>query len=748
MRAIEDAGALARENDGWALSDLAVVGVPPLLRQVIDARIDRLGEDARRLLAVAAVVGQETSLLLWATIAGVEEDILLGLVERAAEARVLMPTADGARFTHALIREALYDGMLPLRRRAWHRLIGEALSTQPRADPDAVAYQFRQAGDPRAVAWLDRAAERAFRAYAWISAVDRLEAALPLLEMAEMGAEERAWLLYRLARLLRLSDPERGLRYLEVAAPLAAGSGAAALAAYITFDRGRLAGGMITRYQHRILADMAEGIAALEALPDTERVVRGGREELWLADALSAEDPTGAFAAASHTTIGMNIRLGTFVVWLGWFGRYAEALALGEQALAETAAHIPGNVYAVISAADAHQGLGYTHAAQGRPEAARAALRQSGSLNLLIGHHMLAALALIRELDMVTLVYATDDPAARERLAGQIEQALVRASGLYAEHRAPRAYRVPLLYLAGHWAEARAVAQVPENYLTWLGMIDHARGDRSDAWRLVQDALPAGPATEPGGMPLIPALGLQRLAAALALDEGDLSSAREWLEAHDRWLAWSDAILGRAEGCALWSRYHRAAGDLAAAREAAERALAHAAEPRQPLGLLAAHRLLGELDAAAGRQTDAAAQLDQALALAASYERALTLLALAELDQATEGRRNCPLVPGRSTHDSLRARCAAPALVRADVLLARLDASARRPPRLARCPLRTFGAGAGCATADRRGSDRCWIARATLRRSQYRQRAPAGIYGKLGVNTRAAAALAVDHRLA
>src|SRR5207248_6497790 len=95
------------------------------------------------------------------------------------------------------------------------------------------------------------------------------------------------------------------------------------------------------------------------------------------------------------------------------------------------------------------------------------------------------------------------------------------------------------------------------------------------------------------------------------------------------------AVRGRAEGPLGWAAYHRAAGDLGAARAHGERALARAAEPRQPLALLAAHRLLGELDTAAGRHADAAAHLDQALALAgacaAPYERALTLLALAGL---------------------------------------------------------------------------------------------------------------------
>jgi len=94
---------------------------------------------------------------------------------------------------------------------------------------------------------------------------------------------------------------------------------------------------------------------------------------------------------------------------------------------------------------------------------------------------------------------------------------------------------------------------------------------------------------------------VQRVAVVLALDAGDLATARDWLEAHDRWLAWSGAVLGQSEREALWAQYHRAASDPEAAYRSAEQALAHATDPRQPLALLAAHRLLGELDTDAGR---------------------------------------------------------------------------------------------------------------------------------------------------
>src|SRR5205085_2293472 len=113
----------------------------------------------------------------------------------------------------------------------------------------------------------------------------------------------------------------------------------------------------------------------------------------------------------------------------------------------------------------------------------------------------------------------------------------------------------------------------------------------------------------PGDTHYLVTVAMQRLAAALALDAGDLALARRWLEAHDRWLAWSGAILGRAERHALWARYYRAAGDARRALSQATAAETRARDPRQPIALLDARRTLGELATDAETAADAEAHL-------------------------------------------------------------------------------------------------------------------------------------------
>jgi DNA-binding NarL/FixJ family response regulator len=108
-----------------------------------------------------------------------------------------------------------------------------------------------------------------------------------------------------------------------------------------------------------------------------------------------------------------------------------------------------------------------------------------------------------------------------------------------------------------------------------------------------------------------------------------------------------------------------------------------ASDPRQPLSLLAAHRLLGELDTAVGHDADAERHLMDALALAdacgAPFERSLTLLALAE-QRASTGQ----IGAARSLLDEVRAIClpleATPTLARVDALAATLAATGAQHP--------------------------------------------------------------------
>ena len=271
LRAMEEAGTLVRVGERWQVSDLERVQVPAFVRQVIDGRLERLGAETRRLLEVAAVIGHEVDIDVWIQVSDADENVLIGVLEQALEARVVeeLPGSARLRFTHALVRETLYEGLISLRRRSWHRTIGDFLASRPHPDPDIIATHYQQAADSRAVSWLIRAGERAQLAYAWSTTVERYEAALQLLQAADGDSNERGWLLYRIARLERFRNPRAGVASLDEALRLARETGDQALLAAARFSRGVCtfnAGEVISG-----IADMTDGVDQLEALPVAEQ---------------------------------------------------------------------------------------------------------------------------------------------------------------------------------------------------------------------------------------------------------------------------------------------------------------------------------------------------------------------------------------------------------------------------------------------------------------------------------------------
>ena len=180
---VED-GALRRESEVWQLGALTEGSVPPLLRQVIEGRLQRLNQVTRELLEIAAVIGHEVPIELWQQVSERESDDLNAAMVTAIDLNLLEESIDGVNLTfrHALIREALYAGIAPLQRRDRHRDIADALIGEDRPDPDDVVTHLEHAFDPRALEWLVRAGDRAMSGVAWDVAIERYKRALELIE--------------------------------------------------------------------------------------------------------------------------------------------------------------------------------------------------------------------------------------------------------------------------------------------------------------------------------------------------------------------------------------------------------------------------------------------------------------------------------------------------------------------------------------------------------------------------------------
>jgi tetratricopeptide (TPR) repeat protein len=303
----------------------------------------------------------------------------------------------------------------------------------------------------------------------------------------------------------------------------------------------------------------------------------------------------------------------------------------------------------------------------GQPDQARHALEAELAIHRR-SHNPVEEMFTLAVAIFVEIDYAADKPAERRRLALERMDARQRAIGAYDTGLGDPTIS-SLRLLEGQWSgigpaitdvdltRGRMLVFGPGNQIAGRqAQLAAYQGRVADAWTAILTILPDGPATEPGNVVLMFALMVQRVATELSLDAGDLNAAKAWLEAHDRWLAWSEAVLGRAESHLLWSCYHRLSGDTVAALEHARQSLAEANEPRRPVALLTAQRHLGQLATEAGEFDEARKYLSDSLALAtaceAPFERALTLVALAELDMASSN-----LDAARERLDEARAIC-------------------------------------------------------------------------------------------
>jgi DNA-binding CsgD family transcriptional regulator/tetratricopeptide (TPR) repeat protein len=696
------------------------------VRQLIDGRLAWIDAGARRMLQVASVIGADFSLDLWQSVLDAGDDELAAAIEQAQTAYLVTESAasDGLRFQHALIREALYESLVLPHRQRWHRRVAEILAQSPHPDPDAVAHHFQRADDERAARWLIDAGNRAARMYATLTAVERFERAWQLLEHGLDAQVDRGMLLCDLAEAHRYTDAAKALHYLDVAGRVVERSGDDVLATVVLWCRARIRGFI----GEDSLDEGRQAVAALERLSPTKL------DEL--------------LSQGRHI-----VSRGSISNWFAHFGRYDEAIATAERVLSGTSLNDETSPEHANEMGNAIYALALSYAGLGRPEESRQLFRRAHRCLQSVDNHFMIAALQKWELVEVNLAYATDDTAERARLVEDYVQSWSRTSSFAIEVDGRSI--LPLFQLdilEGEWDRAHEaatmhldVSALRVDALATLAEIDWRRGGRASAWVHVRAALPDGAATPPSNLYYIRTLSLLRIAARLAMDDGQFECAREWMDAHERWLAWSGRVLDRAADPLLWAHYHRMRGDRDRAYEHSLESLRLSSEPRQPLALLRAHRLLGELDIEAGRLAEAADHLKRALSLADAcalpYERALVELAQAQLEMAHGNRNGVAEMLGR-----VRQVCesvgAAPVLAHVE----RLEASRHETPRASRHPSGLSPREVDVLRLVARGMTDVEVAR-NLRISP---RTVSGhlqsIYNKLGISTRTAAAIiAMEH---
>ncbi len=158
---------------------------------MVSQRVSRLAPSTQEVLEVAGVVGPEFTLEVVRQAAGLDERSLLGALDEGVRSGMIeeIPSAGLAyRFTHELVRRALYDGLSGLRRAEVHLRVGTALEDALGAAPTRgladVAYHLAAAGAlgdaERAIDYNLRAARAAMAVLAFEQAVAHFRTALAL----------------------------------------------------------------------------------------------------------------------------------------------------------------------------------------------------------------------------------------------------------------------------------------------------------------------------------------------------------------------------------------------------------------------------------------------------------------------------------------------------------------------------------------------------------------------------------------
>jgi DNA-binding CsgD family transcriptional regulator/tetratricopeptide (TPR) repeat protein len=199
--AIELIKVLIDESAGAAIASMSAK-IPAGVHETIGRRLIRLSDRCNELLSVAAVYGRQFTAREIAAAVDEEVQRVLIVLEPAVQAGLVQPNVDVSgsyQFTHALIRETIYEDLPTVDRLRLHGRAGDALVSVHAAHLEPaltrVAHHYYEAAvlgnADKAVVFALRAAESAVRMYAYEDALLHYDRAIETLEKGGLMHDER-----------------------------------------------------------------------------------------------------------------------------------------------------------------------------------------------------------------------------------------------------------------------------------------------------------------------------------------------------------------------------------------------------------------------------------------------------------------------------------------------------------------------------------------------------------------------------
>jgi DNA-binding CsgD family transcriptional regulator/tetratricopeptide (TPR) repeat protein len=602
--------------------------LPPTLRDALLVRLERLPAEGQQALNSLAVASRADHALL-GEVSGLESRALDAALREAVAAHlVLRDDEDRYAFRHALLREVVYDDLLPGERSELHLALARALERRCADGKEEawlatqVAHHYRRAGDqPAALRASVRAADAAEHVGAHGAAAAVLDHALELWERVDNAEEfagtDHAGLRLRAAEAHYLDGSDH--RALQLAEHAAEGMDEATEPARRAIALGeRAAIEWSLAMSERSRATLRE---ALEMVPPEAK-----RERAWL----------------------LSIR----VKFLLLQGRFQDVVETADDALAAAEAAGMEDVRSPIL-----NRLGHALFALGDEAAGEGALRDAIKIARRSGDNDDLATAFVNWADCLHW-------AGRSREGAELAAAGLRE--ITPGDRSERwlaLTRAEILFALGRWDEAERLIPAPRlasSGATWVNAslrraeLALGRGDADAARPLVEETQEAlASSLEPQ---VIASAGVLR--AELERRAGDLTRARAAVdESLDRVQYCSDDAVRIAQlsMAGAWieadaAERARDLGDTAAEREALARAeLMHArveaaaeaarGRPVEAAYLLCANTELARARGAAGAAEAAAAEAEAWDALERPYPAAIARWREAEAHVAAGDRR-------------------------------------------------------------------------------------------------------------
>lgn len=190
LRELVTRGDLRRQGDTWIGWHLEALALPPSVRDVLTARLDRLTPAARQLAEVLAVAGTNATHDVVRMVLDVDEATLHAALQPLRAHGLVREQEEGEtvayRFAHPMLQQALVDALGLVRERELHAAMAKAIErtagARAPAHAEAIAVHWLRA-DPRrepdvAVRWLMAAGRDALARLARREAAAMLRAAL------------------------------------------------------------------------------------------------------------------------------------------------------------------------------------------------------------------------------------------------------------------------------------------------------------------------------------------------------------------------------------------------------------------------------------------------------------------------------------------------------------------------------------------------------------------------------------------